>query len=82
MTDANFDLLKCEKVRGDNCYLSLTWVMYQCILDKTEEDLLESILQEYHRLVRPKGSHGEPATVSVAFSLMAINSLVSYILFL
>ena len=80
MTGANFDLLKCEKVRGDNCYLSSTWIIYECILDKTEENLLESMLVEYHRLVRPKGSHGEPATVSVAFSLLAINSLVSHIL--
>ena len=50
------------------------------ILDKTEENLLESLLEEYHRLVRPKGSQGEPAAVSVIFSLSAINSLVSYIL--
>ena len=49
------------------------------IPDRADEDLVDSLLQRYHKQVRPKGSQGEPATVNIALSLLAINSLVSYI---
>ena len=50
------------------------------IPDRADENLLDSLFQLYNKQVRPKGNKGEPATVNIAFSLLAINSLVSYIL--
>ena len=50
------------------------------IPDRADENLMDSLFQLYNKQVRPKGSKGEAATVNIAFSLLAINSLVSYIL--